>query len=709
MSAAPDRPLHDLIPPELRGDLAAAFLSAMRGTGWGVLAEDELPSDQPAASVAWALAKAELHYLETDFDAAVTVIDNIAGPAVEHVGGLPTDVRAVVEEVRMTADLQIGRSGETDHARRTRYWDRQRQFGRPDKTAGRLRGADRASHEGRNYDSLPVYTAALRAARRRFRWSEARQAARDLVAERAGLRDWRSAAHAVLLAADPETGRKFGGRLRGADRPEVVAVCRHLLNHSHLLLHRVAAAEAFIGLGDAVPEEIAAEVLGWSEAGRNTPWRAVPGLRRDLWWKLAATVVPVAGPDRADLLLIAASDRLIADGQDHDGAGAALAAAASACSAEGGAAWLDRLGIDGPPPPVAETFLDALLRVVHEYEELKPAARSFLFTDGRTSWAALQVAEAFGAGEDVTVTEETTRRALRMLRWQVVHAPEVGPVPRAGGWMIQTLTAADGNRLQVSLGGGVVEFAALARNASRLSTEVVAEALRLALDRIIHPDNACSNIADLLQVLPELIAANDDAALGEEVADVCVRFAADHRAEEHPLAGRPRTEHPLNAFRFAGSGGWPQQARAAAIVAGGRLDEHLSTSRIVPLIAAALADSTWEVRAAGFSAAKERPACREMFLPAAVAGFADSHAHVVTAAAGLLLADAIPPSIMPSLVPALERQQGNGEAVIRHAVHYIIRQIGSSDACQAGWVSDRLTALRCTLEQDGSKKVREGT
>ena len=570
-----------------------------------------------------------------------------------------------------------------------------------------MQDADRASRDGEMYNSLPARTSAFLAARRRSRWSDARRVAADLVTERATLGDWTPAAHAVLLAADPKIGKDFGRRLRGAGRAEIAAVCRHLLDHSGLLLHHVAAAEAFIGLGDGAPEELAAEVLDWSEAGRDGPWRAVPGLRRDLWWNLAAAVVPAAGSDRADGLLIAASDCLFADGEDYDGAGATLRAAADACSAAGGAAWLDRLGTDGPPPPIAEALLEALLRVVNRHEELKPAARSFLFVDGRTSWAALQVAEAFGETRDLNVTSETTRRALRMLRWQVLEVPEIGPTPRAGGWMMLTLTASDERRLQVSIGGGVREFAALARNAGRLPAGTVGEALRLALSRITEPENACSNIADLLQFLPDLAAVASDEALLKEVADVCGEFAADHRAEGHPLAGRPEHEHPLNAFRFAGSGGWPRQARAAAVIACARLQEHFATDRLTPLIAAALAAPAWEVRAAGLDAVKERPACHEPFLPAAVVAFADEQPGVVVAATGVLLIDEISPKIVPSLVPIMERQHRHGDMIVRHAVHYVACRIEEQMADVPAWAGDRISSLRSSLRQDVSKKVRD--
>ena len=130
MNAAAFQTLHDLIGANLRRDLDAAFLSAMRGTGWGVL-EHEPPAGRPADTVAWALAKADLYFLQADFDAAVAVIDEVAEPALEREGwaaGTLSAVRAVVEENRMIADLQFGRSGDIDHARRTRHWDRERLF-----------------------------------------------------------------------------------------------------------------------------------------------------------------------------------------------------------------------------------------------------------------------------------------------------------------------------------------------------------------------------------------------------------------------------------------------------------------------------------------------------------------------------------------------------------------------------------------------------
>jgi len=211
----------------------------------------------------------------------------------------------LIEDNRVDATLGSGFPSAEDHNRFNEHVERRKLIGIEFDDAHARISASEASEQGKSYDSLPVFRAALYDSYQLLQWRGFRKAASDLSHELLRLNAVDQSMFYAILSEDNEACKAVARYLRYANNNKLVSgAVRASLDICHLARHVHGACSFVQELGDAMPDQYVADWLKRLVPNRTHPintWHDKKFV--DDAWKATAALVPAASAEHSDAIV----------------------------------------------------------------------------------------------------------------------------------------------------------------------------------------------------------------------------------------------------------------------------------------------------------------------------------------------------------------------------------------------------------------------
>jgi hypothetical protein len=707
--------LSDLLTPSIRELLARARSEAMRKGAESGLRLITVSNDMPLPDrIAIHVARAEILHLDQRAEEAISLLDHEVIPDARI---LKDEIALVLEQNRV---LVVFGSGFPDREELDRHYgniDRRRLLKVTTRDADALLTASAASVIGKSSESLPIYTAALYDAYRRFDWRGSRESARYMVQEQLRLGDPVAAAFYSVLSEDKTSADAVAEYLRSRnDKVLLDQALRAISDVSHLRRHVLLSAKLVARLGDAVPDHRVADWLRRFQPARQV----MPSSFPERWlfdaaWEATAVLVGGAEEEEASSLISEIlSHPLWALGDaPRLGLFPALNAAAKVASevkcAELCAAIAPLVRAENPGVDQQEAA-KTLFVMSSRFPKLKLLIRDLIF-NGKTTISLFlaRIAPAFEV--KLTLEDAATKASamIKRLRLQVERLAEGEEASHGfGELMVQSHVVPNG-RVVVRLYSSHDEMIVLFSHRASLPATTIEELVATIIALIRDPENLNANREFLFDTLVGFTDVMTPHAAANSVS-VMAEFAADHRLFGHPLHGQDEVHSPLDSFRVEGN--FPQRVRGAALLALAKTSTHhpdLVGAFLNGLLSMATIDSNAEVRRWGYEAVSEAGELGRVNLPRVVSGTRDSDsdtANIALQVCGVQAKVIVEDKLTPLLLGSLEAQCRNPDDGIRFAVAIVASKLLAASGEKSNPDSERLGALVNHLKSDVSRRVR---
>lgn len=708
--------LADLLDPRVRINIARSLSGSMRGhlARMISLIRDGSCDTSTADHIGRAVALAHLFHLNGEAEKALAILDETLSSGME---GIPEEIRLIVEQNRIDASFAKGLPTSDDFERRHGQIDRRHLLGVSFGDANALIEAAASSVDGKNYDSLPVYNSWLFAAYRRFDWFRIRQGSEYLCRELIRIGQPIQAGFCAILSESEEAARLVAEHLRALNDPAALdAVVGKITETANLSRHVTAACHFLQTLGDCVPSRFVGIWLRRLRRARQLAGRthSEAGIS-DLAWKATAALLPASELKEVRLVIKEvlrhpqwhvsdiARDRFFKILQ-----GGVSVADKSAC----------RMLIEAMAPhitaaPPGNDFRSGvrlLIAVGDRWPALKPEIRKRIYRRG-VAIAHFLISIAPFLEQDINFENpiEFVKATIDHLGRQVEHLT-IGAVPATGHGEIALVTKeTPAGKIVVKVGSCTEELEALVGHRHKFNHFLRRDLVHSLIQSTSVTENVHSNRVGHFHLLGHL-ADSIDLKTAREVAGVLSQYANDHRLKGHPLYGQPEQYDPLNPFRM--EFGWPQDVRAAALVALARLCNYYPRfvrQILIKLIFTAGADSNATVRRGAYHAICLAPSVARACLHLAVGGIRESDASAASSALHAVAKEASlvgKAGLVPTVLSFVENC-GHLDVRVRTASAVIVRQFRAALNASNREIAGKLRLLERQMGNDVSRSVRD--
>ena len=681
----------DRLPGGVRSELVRARMSAMRnGSGAArelLCSNARQKNATPAVRCHYAMAAAELAFLDGDVDAALELLD-ASNDCFADIGRelrfTLIDNRMMVQSLKLEVDADALRQRYDG----TETGSDERYFGVD------LVKAMRTARKDQHNEALPLLRSYVFHAYWSGNWRLFVDAASEMSRELLTLGDIRKAAYYAMLARDEQAVVDAARRalVVGTDESLRVTVL-DLIRKGHLRLHarlvsmflKTAADaipdDAIIGSGDYLLKWVPHKVEVMKPLNVATPaWDALGRVGSRVNAEVAGRALDLAlgspswreprGLDRKAIIKACSS----------------LVRSASEARLLTFASQVAPLGKPEQRSYDYDHLLELLWEISRRSTNAKEVVAKTLFPmTGAVPASLMQLAKLL----DRTLERPDELNSLAVssadrIRRQVTVLEKDQECPPTDGF--GTFTMVDGDRqvvVQISNFGPVLEgLLAYGKALSETSAWTLLDAM---VQMISSPHNLLSNKAELAHYagrFAEFWPSGDTGSLVAALISLAEGQVADVTSD-----GSGSTDDPLNPFKI--NAGSPAQVQGIALIALAQLDRYqvgVQTSIIQNLIAAGLAHTDASVRRRSYIAASWLSDTSDPVVTGLLVGARDDDAEAAAAALGVLASSkhvSLDRHQMDYLIQAVHRASTSNAGVLRSAAAEATRQLRKRNLTQS--------------------------
>jgi hypothetical protein len=618
------------VSPQAKTRIAAAWAQAITGNTAGALSLLAGVTGDPSDSVAAAMTRAHLLYLDGKNLEALTVFDTDIQPMSRH---LTQEITYVIGTNRNTLRLALNDfTAIRDHYK---MQDVERQSHREEESLKRLIQADEAAARNEHRQALPLYWSNLLDAYQDGTWARLRAAHQRLARECWALGWFSEAVFHAVASLNKDTVTFIATQALASRSLNVITeTLRPVLRTASLLEHRSVAAIVIQILHDVIPETMFAESVTWLKTGIDTSvetehvaerlsslWRAIAAIAHRFSSEQANTIVTKAltNPAYTKYLL---QRRYVIDvlhksfaKLDSD----TMMKVAESCIGLLGsqkhdidydhARNLAATIADKGPPSIAALLADAILPRDTSIADLRLAIL-VPFLDRKPAPDRL-----------ATIVSAVPAK----IRRQVQRLNDKEEADANLSYMAMMKESKDGRTVVVFLYGAAIELDAVIAMKRWLTQEQIRSIAEATLDMVHERANIPANKVNLLKALVQLA----------DSTDIHTSQLIFERLEPLLLTETIVTEvaNPLSPFQM--NLGTNQEVSGWLLYCAGRFAAKHSSllgAAIIPHLERGLTSAYQEVRSASVSVIGELPSASSSLISQLISSASDSSTVVATSA-----------------------------------------------------------------------------